>query len=84
MNAIHEERIRYLGLLSAADQLLLDAAVATDNGKEETRCDRALQKAQEAVAHLQMAVMARDTLVNGLPLYRAIEAHDKEAVDAHA
>lgn len=76
MNAIMEERIRYLGLLAAADRLLLDAAVATDNGKEDTRCDRALQKAQEAVAHLKMAVMARDTIANGGALHQAIQTHD--------
>lgn len=82
MSAIHEERIRYLGLLSAADKLLLKAAVAADFGEEETRCDRALEKAQEAVAHLRVAVAARDAMANGGALRRAIQAHDEAKVDS--
>ena len=81
MSVVHEERIRYLGLLSAAGKLLIDAAVAADNGPEEIMCDRALQAAQEAVAHLKMAVVARDAMSNGGALHQTIQAHDEETVD---
>lgn len=82
MSAIHEERIRYLGLLSAADKLLLKAAVAADCGEEETRCDRALPYAEEALVHIKMAIVARDAMANGGALRRAIQAHDEAKVDS--
>lgn len=81
MSVIHEDHIRHLGLLTASSKLLIQAAVATDTGEEETRCDRAIQFAEEALVHLKAASLAREVMTKGGSLHQAIQAHDEETVD---